>query len=725
MGVGRLDEALQKAVTEAKAPGAVAFVGDRISTIFHGAAGSRMLVPEKRPAEKDTIYDLASLTKVIATTSAVMLLHEEGAIDLDAPVSNYLPIPAFGAFTVRHCLTHTAGLNPGRPYYKECTTHNEMFLRYAEEPLSWTPGTRRRYSDVGFMILGKIVEMAARDSLDAFCKRRIFTPLNMARTAFNPPKEWRDRCAATEKCAWRGRVMCGEVHDENAYAVGGVSGHAGLFSTAEDLAIFCRAFMDGKILKPETIKAMTPLGLLPFYPWQTMGWKVDPWAGGSEGYLPCRTAIGHTGWTGTSIWMDPVSGCFVILLSNTCHPSRSARDTESLRRTFHDAVARQLFPGRATPHTGLDRLVRDGFDAIENKRIALLANRASVSELERPILDVLKFTTNHTLRYVYSPEHGFEGMAEAGEKVASEDMFISLYGDRKAPREEELREIDLFVIDLQDVGARYYTYAATMHACLRACAAAAKPVLILDRPNPLGGTVLEGPVADQAERDVCWAKVPIRHGMTLGETAKFFKETDPALKNLKLSVNEIDGWPRERLFGECALPWIPPSPNIPDPPTAVLYAGMCLFEGTNLNEGRGTDTPFQLVGAPWLDAEAVVAGVPEACAAGCRLSAVRYTPRAIPHKATDPRFRDKECQGVRIELTDAATARPVTLAVALLRAIREKHREHFEWQKTFDVLAGGPLLREGIESGQDAMKLAQAWSPSIEVFDKKRPRLYE
>ena len=715
---------LKKAVQEAKCPGAVAYVGEQDTELLFEAVGYCEITPEKRLATKSTPYDLASLTKVIATTTAIMLLVEENHIDLDAPVSHYLPIPAFAKITVRQCLQHTTGLSVGRPLYKECTSLNEMLQRYAEDTLSWPPGTRRRYSDVEFMILGKVVELVARESLDAFCQRRIFKPLEMTRTGYTPPPEWRDTCAATELCKWRGRVMRGEVHDENAYAVGGVSGHAGLFSTAEDLARFSRALLQGKILKPATLEMMRQIGQLPFYPWQGLGWKMDPWASGSEGYLPSRSAIGHTGWTGTSIWIDFETKRFAILLANTCHPSRTERDTDSLRSIFHDTIARTLYPHHANTHSGLDRLIKEEFAATSQKRIAVLANHASQDQLGHPILDVLARESTTKIIYVYSPEHGFSIDQEAGAQVASKDQFISLYGDRKAPTKEELQKFECLVIDLQDVGSRYYTYAATMLACLKACCAAQKPVLILDRPNPLGGGVLEGPIATTFGRDVCWGPVPIRHGMTFAEIAQFFKATVPELSNLSLEISELDGWPSTPLFAECSLPWTPPSPNIPTPETALMYSGTCLFEGTNLNEGRGTDTPFLLVGAPWLQATTVINELTAEEIPGCRLEATTYTPKAIPGKSNNPRYRDEVCQGIRIKIEKGPEVRAVTTTIALLRLIYRQHPNDFAWGKTFDLLAGGPGLRLAIESGQSTHEILQTYNADLQAFDQARPKRY-
>lgn len=721
---GGLGDALREAVREAKCPGAVAYVGAYDKEWLHEAEGFRQIVPKRERARKDTLYDLASLTKVIATTTAILLLHEDGVVDLDAPVSAYLPIPAFGRFTVRHCLTHTAGLNPGMPLYKECSSLNEMLQHYAELELSWEPGSRRRYSDVSFMILGKVVELAARDALDAFCMKRVFRPLQMEDTCFNPPKQWAARCAATEQCQWRGRVIRGVVHDENAYAVGGVSGHAGLFSTAADLARFCRAMLGGKLLKPETLAGMRRLGQVPTYPWQGLGWKLDPWASGSEGFLPSRAAIGHTGWTGTSLWMDFDSGVFAILLANTCHPSRDRRDSSTLRHVFYQAVAEAFYPDTANVHSGLDRLLWDDLGAIRGKRLAVLTNSAAVDQLNRPLLEVFSLEPSAAVQRIYSPEHGFNGKAEAGEHVASAAGAIpvtSLYGDREAPSRDELAGIDLFVVDLPDIGSRYYTYMATMKRCLAACGEAGVPVTVLDRPNPVGGSILEGPIAEQCGADVCCAPIPARHGMTLGELARFFASAMPKVPNL--AISELDGWRRELFFAQCALPWMAPSPNMPDADTAVLYTGTCLFEGTNLNEGRGTGTPFQLIGAPWLDAQAVIDSVAQDDREGCTLEAVTYTPKAISGKASQPRFRDTVCAGIRLQVAEASRIRPFRLAVALVVAIRQRHHE-FEMTDWFDTLAGTAALRRDIAKGLSAAAIVGAYDPALAAFDLARPKNY-
>jgi uncharacterized protein YbbC (DUF1343 family) len=250
------------------------------------------------------------------------------------------------------------------------------------------------------------------------------------------------------------------------------------------------------------------------------------------------------------------------------------------------------------------------------------------------------------------------------------------------------------------------------------------PFHVLDRPNPIGGTVLEGPVATTFGSNVCCAPIPIRHGMTMGETAMYFEKRFLVGSGLKLTVHLADNWPREFLFHQCTLPWNPPSPNIPAPDTALLYIGMCLFEGVNLNEGRGTATPFQLVGAPWLDAEAVVASLDLEMASGCSVSPVTYTPRSLPGKSSNPRYQDLECGGLFVSVATPDRVRAFGLAVAILAAVLRTHPGQVEWRSMFDLLAGGPWLREQLLAGRSAREIVAAVQPSLDAFEKERPKLY-
>lgn len=723
----RLLAALTLAVTESKSPGAVALVGNAHDVFFHEAYGLRQREPEVIPATPDTLYDLASLTKVVATTTAAMLLVQRGALDLDEPVTNHVPIPAFRTLTPRHLLTHTSGLHPGRPYYKTATSVDEMLQRYAADGLHSPPGTQRRYSDAGFMLLGRTVEMAARDSLDAFCKREIFEPFGMTETGFNPPPELAARAAATERCAWRGFVVQGKVHDENAYAVGGVSGHAGLFSTALDLHKFCVGLLEGTVLNEKSLLAMIHPDEVPFYPWQGLGWQLDPWAESVNGFVPVRWALGHTGWTGTSMWLDVGSGTHAILLGNTCHPSRANRQNRTFRQNFYIGVAETYYPEQTNTHTGLDRLMYEDFDLLRGKRIAVLTHHAAVDSQGRHILDILRLDRSITIDTVFSPEHGLQGQAEAGESVRGQSgayPIVSLYGEQRKPDRAILKRVQALVVDLQDIGSRYYTYMATMKDCLEACGETGTQVIVLDRPNPIGGVVLEGPIAQRTGSPVCCASIPVRHGMTMGELAIYFVQNELRGRKPEVLVSTLGAWPRRYYFEQCSLPWVPPSPNIPTPAAALAYVGTCLFEGTNLNEGRGTEMPFEVIGAPWLNAEDVIASVEPAARLGCYLQAAPYQPRSIPGKATSPRYLNETCQGVFLHVTDREQFRPFHLAISLIAAIRQRHASEFQFGSSFDTLAGGPALREALERGVAPSDLIESWRPALQAFDAKRPKRY-
>jgi uncharacterized protein YbbC (DUF1343 family) len=266
-----------------------------------------------------------------------------------------------------------------------------------------------------------------------------------------------------------------------------------------------------------------------------------------------------------------------------------------------------------------------------------------------------------------------------------------------------------------------------MRRCIDACRRADTPVLVLDRPNPVGGAVLEGPVAEEGGSPVRWGEVPARHGLTLGELAVWFAGRRGGGRRLAVQVNTLDNWSRERLFSECGLPWVPPSPNLPTPVAALLYAGTCLIEGVNVNEGRGTDLPFQRIGAPWMDAEAVIDRVPARCAAGCTLEPEVYTPRSIPGKASSPRYEGEVCQGILLKAPFPHAARPFALAVALVSALRTTHPDAFAFEPPgwFDLLAGTPKLRQAIERGEPCDAIVARYEADHARFREATPKRYD
>ncbi len=371
---------IRSALSEKAAPGAVALLAKDGKVVRRRAFGYAQLYadPEEKPDSDEgkpkftdrkrhmrttTVFDLASLTKMVATTTSIMILVEQGRVDLDAPVCQY--IPEFGRaakenVSVRNLITHTSGLPAWITLYQLGEGKKDLFEIICNHELATPPGYQRVYSDLGFITLGVLVERVSGLSLDRFSEKYIFDPLNMEDTGFRPRGRLGKRAAATEFSPWHERFLVGEVHDENAYAFGGVAGHAGLFSTADDLAIFCQMLLNGgsygdvQIMKPETVRMMlTPQieqevlergsGFLKdreqLIGWWQMGGK--PEVTGSGG-LPSEKAFGHTGFTGTSIWIDPEHDMFAVLLTNAVHPSRNTCNRSAVRKAFYESIWRAM-----------------------------------------------------------------------------------------------------------------------------------------------------------------------------------------------------------------------------------------------------------------------------------------------------------------------------------------------------------------------------------------------
>lgn len=336
---------LDAAVRDSVFPGAIAVVGTRDGVLVERAAGHLDWAPSPAP-DASTLWDLASLTKVVALTTAVMQLTERGMIELDAPVGRYLP-EFTGAgkerVTVRHLLTHSSGLPAWRPLYREAPTADSAMALVFAAPLDTVPGARMVYSDLGAILLGQIVVRVSGEPFDRYVQTRILDPLGMRDTQFRPPRALWPRVAPTEvDTVWRKRQMRGEVHDENAYALGGVSSHAGLFSTARDVTRFARMMLGGGTLDgtviaaPETIARFTRIQD-PALSHRALGWET-PNGKNSGGHLLSSKAFGHTGFTGTSLWIDRENNLFVLLLSNRVNPTRERTGIAAVRITLADAV---------------------------------------------------------------------------------------------------------------------------------------------------------------------------------------------------------------------------------------------------------------------------------------------------------------------------------------------------------------------------------------------------
>jgi serine-type D-Ala-D-Ala carboxypeptidase len=340
---------LDRAVADSAFPGAIAVVGTRDGERVSYAVGRIDWPATAPPPDERTLWDLASLTKIVGMTTAMMQLVEQGRVDLDAPVVRYLPGFAGDGkerVTIRHLLTHSSGLPAWRPLYKEATTSDTALSIVLATPLDTVPGARMVYSDLGAILLGKVVERVSGEPLDAYVTRHVTGPLGMTSTLYRPAASMRDRIAPTEFDPWRQRQVRGEVHDENAYMLGGVSGHAGLFSTAADLTRYARMMLNGgvldsvRVLRPETIAQFTAVQD-PALSNRALGWET-PNGKNSAGHLMSARAFGHTGFTGTSLWIDPERGAFVVLLSNRVNPSRQNNRIGLVRVALADAAMAAL-----------------------------------------------------------------------------------------------------------------------------------------------------------------------------------------------------------------------------------------------------------------------------------------------------------------------------------------------------------------------------------------------
>jgi uncharacterized protein YbbC (DUF1343 family) len=401
------------------------------------------------------------------------------------------------------------------------------------------------------------------------------------------------------------------------------------------------------------------------------------------------------------------------------------------RRAFLAAAALPLgapraLAGRPRVEVGLERVEAAGGAPLRGRRVGLLGHGVSVTADGRHAIDVLRGAGVEVVR-LFGPEHGLRGQAAAGEEVAggtdaaSGLPVVSLYGAKTRPAPEDLRGLDALAVDLQDAGVRFYTYASTMLLALEAAANAGLEVVVLDRPNPLGGERVEGPVRDPAmpESLVSMAPGPLVHGLTLGEMARF--ANGRRAKPGRVTVVSMAGWSRGMTWADTGRPWVSPSPNLRSAEAALAYPGTCLLEAANASEGRGTEAPFLLVGAPWVKADAVAR---DAATPGFALEPTTFTPAASP-AAPDPKLRGELCRGVRVRVTDAVAARPWALGLRLLVALR-RHAE-FAWVREgawLDTLSGTKAVRAALERGDGVEAILASEAPALARWrEERRPSL--
>ncbi len=710
---------VEQAIADKKLPGAVVLVGRGDRVVYQKAIGQRAVAPAPEAMTLDTIFDLASLTKVVATTTSVMKLVEDGRIRLSDRVSDY--IPGFerhnkANITVRHLMMHTSGLRPDLDLAEPWTGADTAIALAVDEVPTSAPGERFVYSDINYELLGAIVRRVSGLPLDEFAAARIFGPLGMKDTMFLPPASLLPRIAPTEKCTPYGwpcegpdlKMLRGVVHDPTARRMNGVAGHAGLFSTAADLSIFCRMLLNGgrgsngaRILAPLTVAKMTTPASAPGDPnVRGLGWDIDSSYSSNRGELMPIGSFGHTGFTGTSLWIDPVTKVFVVFLSNRVHPDGKGDVTplrarvatvvaSAITDAAPDAVRARLMTGRdfgatspvparaARPpvQTGLDVLRAQAFAPLKGKRVGLVTNHTGMARDGATTIDLVFAAKDVKLVALFSPEHGIRGTLDA--KVPSEVdektklPINSLYGETQRPTPAMLEGLDALVIDLQDIGARFWTYMTTTVYVMEEAARRKLPVFVLDRPNPVNGWQIEGPALDKEAIGFTgyFPAMPIRHGMTLGELAKLFNAENKI--GADLTVVAMKNWRRDDWFDDTALPWISPSPNMRNMNEAALYTGIGAIEGTNLSVGRGTDTPFEHIGAPWIDGVQLADALNARAVTGVRFYPVRFTP-------SSSKYANEACQGVFIIVTDRAALRPVRVGVEIASALARMYPAQYQ-----------------------------------------------
>lgn len=379
-----------------------------------------------------------------------------------------------------------------------------------------------------------------------------------------------------------------------------------------------------------------------------------------------------------------------------------------------------------TVSIGADRLFTVAPDLIGNKRIGVLTNHTGRLSDGRHLVDAIVDSGVGRLSALFGPEHGITGDTPDGEVVdhANHSRYnvpiFSLYGRTHKPTKEMLEHVDVIVCDIQDVGARFYTFISTVALALEAAAEQSIPFVILDRPNPIRGLKCEGPVREQSLKTfVAWMPMPVTHGLTIGELARLWNGEGWLANGVRarLKVVPMEGWKREMWYDQTGLTWIPPSPNMPRLSTAIVYPGICFIEGTSLSEGRGTSSPFEVVGAPWADSDKILSQLSVLRTPGVSFSAEEFTPREIPGIASEPKFENKLCRGIRLSVVERDKIEPVKLGIQIISAFLQAHRKETELRnRRFDILTGSSSVRKKLETDVAPEEIFQMWKSDLEKF---------
>ncbi len=865
MNAAKLDqiEALVNAdIADKKLPGAVVIVGHKGKIVYRKAFGNRSLVPTVEKMTVDTIFDVASLTKPVATATSIMILMEQGKLRLNDTIGKYIPDiddEQAKRVTIQQLLTHTSGYRPDFDLGEKWTGREGMLAALKREKLRNPPGTRFVYSDIGFIVLGEIVERLSKTHAGLFGYDNISIPLASHDTVFLHRSIWlnglagslndkvmfsafnrtvhqkynsRSRIAPTENIRGQNsylgstfegddragnEMLRGQVHDPTSYRMNGIAGHAGLFSTADDLARYCQMLLNGgvapapmqrpareqgrniqrgdyaltnvrasapaadaakgvRILSAQTVSKMTsPYVVSETGETRGLGWDMNTSFSSNRGELFPLGSFGHTGFTGTSIWIDRVSQTFVVFMSNRVHPDGKG-DVTSLRAkvatvaasavedtpvevyrlaesTYQTQVAAQIPKfvaglqasqrsraesltsggGVALPPVsvrmdqitllrnpvlnGIDILERSGFKELEGKRIGLVTNHTGRNLAGKSTIDVLFDAKNVKLTSLFAPEHGIRGELDTEKIDDSKDEktglpVFSLYKDgMRRPKPEQLQDLDVIVYDIQDIGARFYTYTATLKNVMEEAAKLGKPIYVLDRPNPINGVDVEGSLAEEDKLSFIAAHtIPVRYGLTIGELGQMMNAERKIGADLR--VIKMEGWWRSMWFDETGQTWINPSPNMRSLTQATLYPGIGLLETTNVSVGRGTDTPFEVVGAPWLDGQKLANYLNARNLRGVRFVPIRFKPNASV-------FKDEQVGGINIVITDRRAFSSVRTGMEIAVALRKLYPTEWQVDRYARLLVNGEVLAM-LKAGQSPENMESDFTKHVQDFARRR-----
>ena len=795
----QIDRVMQAGLAAKQLPGGVVLIGSGGHVVFERAYGNRAEDPAIEVMTEDTVFDMASLSKCMSTTIAIMQMYEAGKLQFDDPVVKYLP--AFAAagksnITVRQLLTHYSGLAPDVSLADAWTGKAEGVRRAMESVPYGPPGVAFKYSDINFITLGAIVEKLSGEPLDTYAAKHIFEPLGMTSTAYltphcphlysapepSGPTAGRSDCLVhlvdanthrplpillpgggtvdpgkvaptahnDDKPMADDRMLRGEVHDPTTRRMGGVAGHAGVFSNAHDVSIFAQALLDRLAGRPSSFplkQATVELMCRPEQPVQAKalrayGWDIDSPYSRPRGEIYPVGSFGHTGFTGTSLWMDPRSDSYVILLANAVHP-RGRPAISGLRGKLATAAAEALGlakapKGQATA-TGIDVLEETSFRALlalpaktpGKIRLGLLTNQTGLDSKGRRTIDILagqagKGSPSLELTTLFSPEHGILGVEDRTGidntvDAATKLPVISLYGTKpedRHPKAEDLQKLDAVLIDLQDAGARFYTYETVVGYFLEAAGKTGTPVIVLDRPALTSGVQVSGPVSDPgAESYINFMQEPMTLGLTLGELAGFFNgERHLAAR---LTVIPMRNWERGLWFDQTGVPWVNPSPNLRNVDAGALYPGIAFAEYTNLSIGRGSDAPLEQVGASWIANDAEAQNLADTLN-GRKLTGVSFAPVTFTPEKPYP-YAGQTIHGVRMQVTDRERLDAPEMGAEILVAVHAQYPLQFQMARSAKLLLNDTTY-QAIVSGKDPHEIAAMWETGLNDFRARREK---